>query len=118
MSNSPPPSDIDKEEHYGEFLKRERWQDKLYQKLAHKSLDIPDDDMNLNVKTGMGWKELLAIGTVCCGGAGLASYLTGRDHVPPTVQPPAIERPAFIDTDTKPKLRFRMPDVPPPGGSE
>lgn len=58
---------VDKEFLYGRYQRREDWQDSLYRKAAHKSLDIPDDMNISNVRTGWGWKELLTAGILALG---------------------------------------------------
>lgn len=44
--------EIDKNELYKLFTTRVNWQDKLYKSAAHKSLDIPEDDMNITSNSG------------------------------------------------------------------
>lgn len=48
---SPPPADdkIDKDALYGRYQKHEDARDRLGIKMAYKALDIPEDDMNINV---------------------------------------------------------------------
>ena len=87
--NSLPP--VDKDYNYGEFQRGQRWQDKLMRKLAFKSADIPDDDMQVNVRNGWGWKEMLVAGAIACG----ALYATSERTAPP---PPAAETIADVDT--------------------
>ncbi len=63
------PLEVDKEKLYGEYMSRTRWMDKLYRKGCHKSLDIPDDDMNFNHQThGISGKHLLGIGAMVLAG--------------------------------------------------
>jgi len=86
----------DKKYLYGEFFKPLRWKQRLAEKLAHKSLDIPmDDDMNITqTRNGWGWKELAVLS-----GLGLGAY--GFTQIAPTVpvQPPAVTAP-HKDRDT------------------
>ena len=67
--NSP---EVDKDILYGMFEGPLKWRNRLEEKLAHKSLDIPLDSEEMNVdnsKHGWGWKEVIAIGAI---GVGLA----------------------------------------------
>jgi len=77
MTNSAP---VDKDHLYGEFQRGQQWRDKLSRKLAHKAVDIPDDEMNLNVRNGWGWKELLAAGGI----AVATAYFATRQPEPPS----------------------------------
>lgn len=100
MSNS---SGVDKGALYGVFQKTEDWKDQLHRRLAHKSLDIADDDMQIAVDKstqGMGAKELLAIGALVIGAGVGGSLLTKpTTPTPPPITPPAVTQP-FDDTDT------------------
>lgn len=101
MSNSSGP---DKGQLYGVFQRTEDWKDQLHRRLAHKSLDIADDDMQIAVDKstkGMGAKELLAIGALVIG-AGVGGHLLTKPTVPTTAPqpaPPAVAEP-YEDTDT------------------
>ena len=88
---------IDKQALYGDYRDHERlrlwWQGRLHRKATHKALDIPDDeDMNISTSStsGLGWKELLSIGTIGLVGIGLLLWgftaLT-RPTAPTIVQP-------------------------------
>jgi hypothetical protein len=69
MSESPA-SEIDKEQLYGEWLKSTRWQDKLFRKAAHKSLDIPDDDVQINAnRFQSGVNPWIAVAAILASGA-------------------------------------------------
>lgn len=107
MVNSVP---IDKDQLYGEFQRGQRWRDKLSRKVAHKALDIADDDeMNVNVRNGMGWKELLAAGVV----AAVATYFITRQEPPP--EPASVVAPVE-DRDTT--RRIEIEKYIPPGDDE
>lgn len=111
---------IDKQYAYGDYRDAEKanwmWREKLAEKVAHKSVDIPMDNQmaiqadnrTTNVQ-GMGWKELAAIGALGLGG--ILGY--GAVTKPTIVQPPAAAvAPAapqqnFNDTDTKYDIRWR-----------
>lgn len=96
-----PESQIDKQHLYGEYTRTERWRDALSKRLAHKALDIPDDEMQINVdksKKGLGVKELLAMGVLVAGGAYGGSLLT-KPTTPP-ITPPVVTQPIGEDTDT------------------
>ena len=95
---------LDKQHLYGEYTRTERWRDELSKKLAHKAVDIPEDDMNIAVDKstkGMGAKELLAIGALVIGAGVGGSLLTkpAATPTPPPITPPAVTQP-FDDTDT------------------
>ena len=85
---------------YGEFQRGQRWRDRLSKKVAHKALDIAsDDDMNVNVRNGWGWKEIVAAGAVATVAAlGWQSFATDS---PPAVAPVVSPAEAnAIDRDT------------------
>ena len=100
---------VDKDHLYGEFQRTQRWRDKLSRKLAHKSLDIPDDDMDIKVQKGLGWKELLVIGGLALGGWHLSQK---KPEVSPPA-PPVVEQPEHVDHNTHSILE---PGVPKPKG--
>ena len=89
----------------------------------HKFLDIPEDDMgDINVRNGIGFKELLALGAVVgvpTGGLGLAalggvllwSHLQHESEPSAAAPPPpaASEPHAHEDRDTQYRLRFVDP---------
>lgn len=58
---------------YGRFESREDSRQRLQDKAIHKALNIPmDDDVNINQqRSGLGVKELLAIGAMALGGVAL-----------------------------------------------
>lgn len=90
----------DKDYLYGEFQRGQRWRDRLASKLAHKAVDIPEDeDVNLNVQNGIGWKGLAVIAGALLGGGWLL-----KDTVAPP-QPPA---PAVVPApaDSEYEVRF------------
>lgn len=73
------------------------WQDQLHKSAAHKSLDIPEDGViktssKDTVNNGMGFKEILALGTVGALGLGGVYALSNHNQTPP-VQPPASVAP-------------------------
>lgn len=90
----------DKDYLYGEFQRGQRWRDRLAAKLAHKAVDIPEDeDVNLNVQNshGIGWKGLAVIAGALLGGAWLA-----KDAFKPPTLPPAATSPV----DSEYEVRF------------
>lgn len=80
--------EIDKEQHYGRYQKMEDRRSNLGMKVAHKALDIPEDDMNIKVKhTGIG--AVGAVGIALAAAAlptALAAYLAFKQ---PAVNPAA-----------------------------
>lgn len=92
----------DKNYLYGEFQRTQRWRDKLARKLAHKSLDIGDEDeMNVaNVRTGIGWKELAVLAATGLGGLWL--YNEGQGKSDPSPPPAAAASPV----DSEYEVRF------------
>ena len=62
---------IDDDALYGEWLGKLRWQDALEKKLAHKSLNIPEEMAvnadNRQYTQGMTWKDILALGLLVLG---------------------------------------------------
>ena len=96
MSNSKP--EIDKEFLYGNYYQTQRWRDNLSRKSAHQALDIPEDDMNINVRNGIGWKDILAAAAL-----GGILYALLADRLSPPPQPPPVVSPAVApaeDVDT------------------
>lgn len=91
---------VDKQTLYGEFERRQKWRENLAKKGAHKALDIPlDDDMNMNVRNGIGWKELLVIFGFILGTGGLTGWLLSQQQEPPALpEAPPFEIPADSDT--------------------
>ncbi len=102
-------SQIDKEQLYGEYLNDHRRKSRMAEQLARKSLDLPDaDDMQVTntTTTGLGWKELVAMGVLVGGGAIGGHLLTqshDRDAITP---PPAATHHEHTDTDTVTVLGF------------
>jgi hypothetical protein len=92
-SSSPPTIPAEQEALYGEWIRNQRWRDRLHRRTAHKALNVPDDDMDIRVKHGITWKELLALGALLAGAA------LGWQQVQPDT--PATDPPAAVDTDTQ-----------------
>ena len=95
------PSDVHLPWFWTLWRRNQTWRDDLAKRAAHKALDIPED-MGVNVThqtaTGIGWKELVALGLMGAAGAGGAYLLTAKDA------PPAASQ-----TDSKPvrgSIRF------------
>ena len=95
---------VDSKPPYGEFERTQRWRDKLYRRLCHKSLDIPENDMSIAIRHGWGWKEMLVVGALAIGGYHLAT----RETPPPPIAP--VE-----DRDTT--RRIGIEKFIPPGNS-
>lgn len=96
---------IDKRALYGENAAETRARNRFVRRLAYKSVDMPEDDTNINAnKYGFGWKELAVIGGLVVGGL----YLL-RDEPPAVSPPPAATSPVnseydvlFYDADGNP----------------
>lgn len=92
---------LDKKQHYGRYQDGEDRRAKLAYKLAYKSLDIPDDDMILNVKNSSGGGWVVAgflLGVLCCLLlVGVAAWMFGRDRV------------SVIDSNVKALFRYTPP---------
>lgn len=84
MSKQDKSSEINKEAMYGHNMARTRWMDKFFSKAAHKSLDIPEDDMQVNT-WGISGKHLLGLGSLLVAGA-LGWRAIDKTMAPP-VQP-------------------------------
>ena len=79
----------DKEFLYGKYQAKRDWRNRLASKLAHKSLDI-DEDEGVNVdnsRIGIGWKELAVLGLMGLGGAWV--YSNSNSNSNNTTQPAA-----------------------------
>ena len=88
---------VDKDALYGQFQHGEDWQSRLSRKLAHKSLDIADDDMDVNVqntKSGIGWREL-AVAAV----AGLTGFGMWQYSQQPTPPADPVEHASPVDSE-------------------
>ncbi len=75
---------------HADFRKTQTWKDKLYKSLCHKSLDIPETDLNIN-QHGITGKHLVWIAglilTGLLGWRALAPDLkSSLDDIPPAVQ--------------------------------
>ena len=93
-----------KDQLYGRYQEAENWRHKLHRKVAHKSLDIPeDDDVYVdNSSKGMGWKELAVIAGSVLGGLGIYAYASNQQQ--PVQQP--VQQPAPSVTDSEYEVRF------------
>lgn len=99
MSSSSDPS---KAQLYGVFQQAEDWRNRLHRKLAHKSLDIADEEMIAvdNSKKGMGIGGVLGIAALAAGSAIGGSLLTRPTAPVPVPAEPAIVQPSLDETDT------------------
>ena len=107
---------IDKKQLWGWWKDREDVKERLYMKAAHKALDIPDDDMQINAnKSGIG--ALGAIGIALAAGIapsilGLFILLRDRPVQPEAPKtPPPIEK--IIDKTKDVDLGIDVDYVPP-----
>lgn len=75
---------------YANWQAATEWQNELYKKGCHKALDIPED-MNFQAnRTGMGWRELLAIGATLAGLMGMSKGLGLLDQAQAPVAPDPV----------------------------
>ena len=86
-------SEIDKEQHYGNYQKAEDRRSKLAHRLAAKALDLDADDMQIVAnKTGIG--ALGTVGVAAAAGlpgiiaAGILGWAMSRQPSTPPPQPP------------------------------
>lgn len=84
------PADVNKRGLWPLWLRNQEWREELSRKAAHKSLDIPEDEMNIiNTKTGIGtWGAMgiaAAAGLPGLAAAGVLAFalLKDRDDAPP-----------------------------------
>lgn len=116
--------DIDKQQLYGDFRDEQARRGKLMHKAAHKALDIPEDDMQINANktthvNGIGTKGLVAIAAtlgVPAALLGLALLLKGpaADVQAPAPVPVKIDKsgaevkpaPAATKSDSRPKYEY------------
>lgn len=107
MSNSGnSSSEIDKEALYGEYLKGQRWRERLQRRVTHKALDEADDDMDFrqNIRRGMGWPELLVVGLILVSGiVGTLAVFRAREPIRAPVAPPASQQDV---PDSEYEIRF------------
>lgn len=87
-------SDIDKDHLYGRYQKQEDRRNALSMKMAHKALDIPEDDMHIHAnRTGLG--ALGAIGIAIASAlptAALFGYMALKDNHQPPAPPAPIQK--------------------------
>ncbi len=102
-SNSAPPIPADQEALYGEWIRNQRWRDRLSRRVTHKSLNVPDDDMEIHATHGLTWRELLALAAIA------AAAVTGWSFFRPAAPPPAA---VVDDTDTNTQYEFDVTAAP------
>lgn len=71
-------------------------------RLFHWSLDMPpgEDDVDVRVNKGMGWKELAVIAGSILGGAWMLSGPAAITQLPiPSIQSPATQQPGPVDSE-------------------
>ena len=99
----------DKNYLYGEFQKHQQQRDKLGLRMAHKALDIPEDDMNIMAntttnKTGLG--ALGAVGVALASAAvpsALAAYLAFKEPAHSPAPPGVNNTSGFLIELVQPK---------------
>ena len=98
---------------YNHFQDGEDANARLYHKVAHKAMDIPDDDVNINVKkSGFSWKEMAVLGAVAI--VGMLAWTFKPEGKPVSTPPPNVapaETPAAEPAETqKYKVSFWKED--------
>ena len=73
------------------------WRDNLEKRATHKALDIPEDDVNISVQKGMGWKELAIVGALAGAAAWAGSLIHPNQTTTTTNNPPAVVQPAVLN---------------------
>lgn len=115
MQSTDTPADTDKQTLYGWWYKNAAWRDNLDRRMAHKALDIPDDEAMQNVgnRIGMDWKGLAVVIAGLLGAGGLTGHFLQPSPTP--ASPPAAVAPAdsayevrFYDADGNP---IRVPHL-------
>ena len=120
MSNS---TGIDKDAHYGRYQKQEDARNKLGMKLAYKSLDIPEDDMNINVRnvhhhaapmSGMAGnlaKAAIGAGLLATGiGAPLGGWMIAQALLKPAVEKVITQPGVNRDANVNATATIEMPE--------
>lgn len=103
-NNSSTDEVIDKNKLWGWWYKDKQWQSDLHRKASHKALDIPEEMGDItsttSTQTGMGWKELVALG-----GLGLGGLYVMNDGKKEYVTPPPTPA-ATAPADSEYEVRF------------
>jgi hypothetical protein len=95
------------------WRRNQAWRDNLARRATHKALDIPEDDMQISVRQGMGWKELAVVALLTAGGVAGGMYLADRRDAPtavPPVQAPAPPPTAQAFEPVRGSIRFWVED--------
>lgn len=111
-------SEIDKEQLYGRYQKQEDKRAALGMKMAHKALDIPEDDMQINANkttTGIGTLGVLGVaGLSALIPGALAAYMMlkpAADAIAPApTKPPAQVAPVAPGEDYWIEIPWEMKD--------
>jgi hypothetical protein len=94
-------SDIDKKALYGRYQDQEDQRNRLAMKMAYKSLDIPEDDMQINAtttNTGVGAKTILGVAAL----AGVPAVVLLMVGLAPSLR----DQPAQISTPPPVKAAY------------
>ena len=116
MSNPP---EIDKEQLYGRYQRpadaraaidtdRLKWQNQLQKQLTHKALDEPieeREEMQVNVRRGMGWPELTVCGSIVLALCGLIVYVVKTQDVAREPAPYNYVPPVHVPAEHVPQQR-------------
>jgi len=105
MKSKDTPVDIDKRALWGWWAKNADNREKLDMKVAHKALDIPEDnEVNVSTTTGMSWKELAVIAASMIGGFAVYNNITNPEtpEQPIVIQQPAPQQPQVVQPIQQP----------------
>lgn len=97
---------IDKKELYGSYAKEAHKHHRLQREGVAKALDIPWDEDNVNINSGVSGKHLVVLGALAL--AGLLGW-HGIDRLStPMAEPPAAVSPAVPQTPLAEPQKFRV----------
>ena len=109
--------EIDKNRLYGRYQRREDQRGRLALRVAHKALDIPDDEMHINAnRTGIGAKGAIGVALAAgLPGVAVALSLLGSNWINKPAVPPTANAPIATITPTTPaereyELRWELRD--------
>lgn len=109
MSEPAPTPPLNNDFLYGVFESNQRWRDRLARRASHKALNMTDEEMQISVRNGITWRELLALATIAS--ALIGGGLVGLKQLLPTTPPP-VQQVQGSDTDTDTLYDFSISSGP------